>query len=124
MVYTKSLTVNRKAGTGKMLRLWQILEDLAIELKDVTVQNYKYKDVSENICCNPKKVPVTEREYSTDELVLAKINNYPNVLIEKPEGVELKRRELYPFILKKKAEHVLLVGKRFPVSGRWGNMFM
>ena len=59
-----------------------------------------------------ERVPVTEREYSTDELVLAKINNnYPNVLIEKPEGVELKAGELYPIYFdEKRAEHVLLVG--------------
>lgn len=59
-----------------------------------------------------ERVSVTEREYSTDELVLAKINNnYPNVLIEKPEGVELKAGELYPiYFEEKRAEHVLLVG--------------
>ena len=59
-----------------------------------------------------EREPVAEREYSTDELVLAKINNdYPNVLIEKPEGVELKAGELYPiYFEEKKAEHVLLVG--------------
>lgn len=88
-------------------------EDLEIKLKDVTVQNYKYKDVPEKYMLQSgERVPVTEREYSTDELVLAKINNnYPNVLIEKPEGVELKTGELYPiYFEEKKAEHVLLVG--------------
>ena len=113
MVYTKSLTVNRKAGTGENVAIVADTEDLAIELKDVTVQNYKYKDVSEKYMLQSgERVPVTEREYSTDELVLAKINNnYPNVLIEKPEGVELKAGELYPiYFEEKKAEHVLLVG--------------
>lgn len=113
VVYTKSLTVNRKAGTGENVAIVADTEDLAIELKDVTVQNYKYKDVSEKYMLQSgERVPVTEREYSTDELVLAKINNnYPNVLIEKPEGVELKAGELYPiYFEEKKAEHVLLVG--------------
>lgn len=113
VVYTKSLTVNRKAGAGENVAIVADTEDLAIELKDVTVQNYKYKDVSEKYMLQSgERVPVTEREYSTDELVLAKINNnYPNVLIEKPEGVELKAGELYPIYLEeKKAEHVLLVG--------------
>lgn len=113
VVYTKSLTVNRKAGAGENVAIVADTEDLAIELKDVTVQNYKYKDVSEKYMLQSgERVPVTEREYITDELVLAKINNnYPNVLIEKPEGVELKAGELYPiYFEEKKAEHVLLVG--------------
>lgn len=113
VVYTKSLTVNRKAGAGENVAIVADTEDLAIELKDITVQNYKYKDVSEKYMLQSgERVPVTEREYSTDELVLAKINNnYPNVLIEKPEGVELKAGELYPiYFEEKKAEHVLLVG--------------
>lgn len=113
VVYTKSLTVNRKAGAGENVAIVADTEDFAIELKDVTVQNYKYKDVSEKYMLQSgERVPVTEREYSTDELVLAKINNnYPNVLIEKPEGVELKAGELYPiYFEEKKAEHVLLVG--------------
>ena len=113
VVYTKSLTVNRKAGAGENVAIVADTEDLAIALKDVTVQNYKYKDVSEKYMLQSgERVPVTEREYSTDELVLAKINNnYPNVLIEKPEGVELKAGELYPIYFdEKRAEHVLLVG--------------
>lgn len=113
VVYTKSLTVSRNAGTGENVVVVADTEDLAIELKDVTVQNYKYKDVLEKYMLQSgERVPVTEREYSTDELVLAKINNnYPNVLIEKPEGVELKAGELYPiYFEEKRAEHVLLVG--------------
>lgn len=113
VVYTKSLTVNRKAGAGENVAIVADTEDLAIELKDVTVQNYKYKDVLEKYMLQSgERVPVTEREYSTDELVLAKINNnYPNVLIEKPECVELKAGELYPiYFEEKRAEHVLLVG--------------
>lgn len=113
VVYTKSLTVSRNAGTGENVVVVADTEDLEIKLKDVTVQNYKYKDVLEKyILQSGERVPVTEREYSTDELVLAKINNnYPNVLIEKPEGVELKAGELYPiYFEEKRAEHVLLVG--------------
>ena len=113
VVYTKSLTVGRNAGTGENVVVVADTEDLEIKLKDVTVQNYKYKDVPEKYMLQSgERVPVTEREYSTDELVLAKINNdYPNVLIEKPEGVELKAGELYPiYFEEKKAEHVLLVG--------------
>lgn len=113
VVYTKSLTVSRNAGTGENVVVVADTEDLEIKLKDVTVQNYKYKDVLEKYMLQSgERVPVTEREYSTDELVLAKINNnYPNVLIEKPEGVELKAGELYPiYFEEKKAEHVLLVG--------------
>lgn len=113
VVYTKSLTVSRNAGTGENVVVVADTEDLEIKLKDVTVQNYKYKDVPEKYMLQSgERVPVTEREYSTDELVLAKINNdYPNVLIEKPEGVGLKAGELYPiYFEEKKAEHVLLVG--------------
>lgn len=113
VVYTKSLTVSRNAGIGENVVVVADTEDLEIKLKDVTVQNYKYKDVLEKYMLQSgERVPVTEREYSTDELVLAKINNnYPNVLIEKPEGVELKAGELYPiYFEEKKAEHVLLVG--------------
>lgn len=113
VVYTKSLTVSRNAGTGENVVVVADTEDLAIELKDVTVQNYKYKDVLEKYMLQSgERVPVTEREYSTDELVLAKINNnFRNVLIEKPEGVELKAGELYPiYFEEKRAEHVLLVG--------------
>lgn len=113
VVYTKSLTVSRNAGTGENVVVVADTENLEIKLKDVTVQNYKYKDVPEKYMLQSgERVPVTEREYSTDELVLAKINNdYPNVLIEKPEGVELKAGELYPiYFEEKRAEHVLLVG--------------
>lgn len=113
VVYTKSLTVSRNAGTGENVVVVADTENLEIKLKDVTVQNYKYKDVPEKYMLQSgERVPVAEREYSTDELVLAKINNdYPNVLIEKPEGVELKAGELYPiYFEEKKAEHVLLVG--------------
>ena len=113
VVYTKSLTVSRNAGAGENVAIVADTEDLEIKLKDVTVQNYKYKDVLEKYMLQSgERMPVTEREYSTDELVLAKINNnYLNVLIEKPEGVELKAGELYPiYFEEKRAEHVLLVG--------------
>ena len=125
VVYTKSLTVNRKAGTGENVAIVADTEDLAIELKDVTVQNYKYKDVSEKYMLQSgERVPVTEREYSTDELVLAKINNnYPNVLIEKPEGVELKAGELYPiYFEEKKRSMSFWWGNDSLYQGRWGNL--
>ncbi len=113
VVYTKNLTVSRNAGAGENVAIVADTEDLEIKLKDVTVQNYKYKDVPEKyMLVAGESVPVTEREYSTEELVLAKINsNYPNVVIGRPEGVELKAGELYPiYYEEKKAEHVLLVG--------------
>ncbi len=122
VVYTKSLTVSRNAGTGENVVVVADTEDLEIKLKDVTVQNYKYKDVPEKYMLQSgERVPVAEREYSTDELVLAKINNdYPNVLIEKPEGVELKAGELYPiYFEEKKSGACPAGGKQFSLSGRW-----
>lgn len=113
VVYTKSLTVSRKAGAGENVAIVADTGDLAIELKDVTVQDYKYKEIAEKyMLVAGERVPVTEREYSTEELVLAKINNnYPDIVMEKPEGVELKAGGQYPiYYEEKKAEHVLLVG--------------
>lgn len=113
VVYTKSLTVSRKAGAGENVAIVADTGDLAIELKDVTVQDYKYQKIAEKyMLVAGERVPVTEREYSTEELVLAKINNnYPDIVMEKPEGVELKAGGQYPiYYEEKKAEHVLLVG--------------
>lgn len=113
VVYIKSLLADRKASAGENVVIVADFGDMAIKLNDATIQNYKYAESTEKyMLVDGEKVPVTERDYSTEELVLAKINHYdPPVIIEQPEGVELEAGELYPVYYQNlQAQNVLLVG--------------
>lgn len=113
VTYTKNIAKGREAGVNENIVVVSDLDDIGIEITDTNVQKYKYADYEvKYIVIAGEKIPVTEEAYSTDEMVLAKVNDrFPNVRILCPESVPLSIGDMYPvYYVEHKIEHVLVVG--------------
>ncbi len=113
VTYTKNIAKGREAGVNENIVVVSDLGDVGIEITDTNVQKYKYTDYEvKYIMIGGEKIPVTEEAYSTDEMVLAKVNDkFPNVRISCPDAVTLAIGDMYPvYYVEKKTEHVLVIG--------------
>lgn len=113
VTFTKNIAKGRQAGANENIVVVSDLEDTHLELADTSVQDYKYADYEvKYISLAGEKLPVTEEEYSTEELVLAKVNqHYPNVRIQCPEAGKLTIGDTYPvYFIKKEVQNVLVIG--------------
>lgn len=113
VTFTKNIAKGRQAGANENIVVVSDLEDTHLELTDTNVQDYKYADYEvKYINISGEKLPVTEEEYSTEELILAKVNqHYPNVRIQCPEAGKLTIGDAYPvYFIKKEVQNVLVVG--------------
>lgn len=113
VTFTKNIAKGRQAGANENIVVVSDLEDTHLELTDTNVQDYKYADYEvKYITLAGEKLPVTEEEYSTEELVLAKVNQrYPNVRIQRPEAGKLTIGDTYPvYFIKKEVQNVLVIG--------------
>lgn len=113
VTFTKNIAKGRQAGANENIVVVSDLEDTHLELTDTNVQDYKYADYEvKYISLAGEKLPVTEEEYSTEELVLAKVNqHYPNVRIQCPEAGKLTIGDTYPvYFIKKEVQNVLVIG--------------
>lgn len=113
VTYTKNIAKGREAGANENIVVVSDLDDICIELNNTNVQEYKFTDYEvKYITVGGEKVPVTEDEYSTEETILAKVNNrYPNVHIQCPETVTFTIGDNYPvYFIEKDVQNVLVVG--------------
>lgn len=113
VTYVKNITNGRNAGANENIVVISDLGDTYIELTDTNVSEYKFTDYEKKyILINGQEVSVTEEAYSTEEQILAEVNQkYPNVRIQCPEAGALILGDNYPvYFMKKDTEHVLVVG--------------
>ena len=85
-----------------------------LDIKDTAINEYKYSDYDKKyVIVDGEKYDVTESQYTSEVLVLSKINNrYPDVCVESREKPSLTAGQMYPVYFEKtKANQALVVGK-------------
>ena len=112
--YTKKLTEGRSAAAYENIVIVSDTDDLVLDIKDTAINEYKYSDYDKKyVIVDGEKYDVTESQYTSEVLVLSKINNrYPDVCVESREKPSLTAGQMYPVYFEKtKADHTLVVGK-------------
>lgn len=114
VTYTKKLTEGRSAAAYENIVIVSDTDDLVLDIKDTAINEYKYSDYDKKyVIVDGEKYDVTESQYTSEVLVLSKINNrYPDVCVESREKPSLTAGQMYPVYFEKtKANQVLVVGK-------------
>lgn len=114
VTYTKKLTGGRSAAAYENIVIVSDTDDLVLDIKDTAINEYKYSDYDKKyVIVDGEKYDVTESQYTSEVLVLSKINNrYPDVCVESREKPFLTAGQMYPVYFEKtKANQVLVVGK-------------
>lgn len=114
VTYTKKLTEGRSAAAYENIVIVSDTDDLVLDIKDTAINEYKYSDYDKKyVIVDGEKYDVTESQYTSEVLVLSKINNrYPDVCVESREKPFLTAGQMYPVYFEKtKADHTLVVGK-------------
>ena len=114
VTYTKKLTEGRSAAAYENIVIVSDTDDLVLDIKDTAINEYKYSDYDKKyVMVDGKKYDVTESQYTSEVLVLSKINNrYPDVCVESREKPSLTAGQMYPVYFEKtKANQALVVGK-------------
>lgn len=114
VTYTKKLTGGRSAAAYENIVIVSDTDDLVLDIKDTAINEYKYSDYDKKyVIVDGEKYDVTESQYTSEVLVLSKINNrYPDVCVESREKLFLTAGQTYPVYFEKtKANQALVVGK-------------
>lgn len=114
VTYTKKLTEGRSAAAYENIVIVSDTDDLVLDIKATAINEYKYSDYDKKyVIVDGEKYDVTESQYTSEVLVLSKINNrYPDVCVESREKPSLTAGQMYPVYFEKtKADHTLVVGK-------------
>lgn len=114
VTYTKKLTGGRSAAAYENIVIVSDTDDLVLDIKDTAINEYKYSDYDKKyVIVDGEKYDVTESQYTSEVLVLSKINNrYSDVCVESREKPFLTAGQMYPVYFEKtKADHTLVVGK-------------
>lgn len=114
VTYTKKLTEGRSAAAYENIVIVSDTDDLVLDIKDTAINEYKYSDYDNKyVIVDGEKYDVTESQYTSEVLVLSKINNrYPDVCVESREKPSLTAGQMYPVYFEKtKANQALVVGK-------------
>ena len=114
VTYTKKLTDGRSAAAYENIVIVSDTDDLVLDIKDTAINEYKYSDYDKKyVIVDGEKYDVTESQYTSEVLVLSKINNrYPDVCVESREKPFLTAGQMYPVYFEKtKANQALVVGK-------------
>ena len=114
VTYTKKLTEGRSAAAYENIVIVSDTDDLVLDIKDTAINEYKYSDYDKKyVIVDGEKYDVTESQYTSEVLVLSKINNrHPDVCVESREKPFLTAGQMYPVYFEKtKADHTLVVGK-------------
>ena len=112
--YTKKLTEGRSAAAYENIVIVSDTDDLVLDIKDTAINEYKYSDYDKKyVIVDGEKYDVTESQYTSEVLVLSKINNrYPDVCVESREKLFLTAGQMYPVYFEKtKVDQALVVGK-------------
>ncbi len=114
VTYTKKLTEGRSAAAYENIVIVSDTDDLVLDIKGTAINEYKYSDYDKKyVMVDGEKYDVTESQYTSEVLVLSKINNcYPDVCVESREKPHLTAGQMYPVYFEKtKADQALVVGK-------------
>lgn len=114
VTYTKKLTEGRSAAAYENIVIVSDTDDLVLDIKDTAINEYKYSDYDKKyVIVDGEKYDVIESQYTSEVLVLSKINNrYPDVCVESREKPSLTAGQMYPVYFEKtKANQALVVGK-------------
>lgn len=114
VTYTKKLTDGRSAAAYENIVIVSDTDDLVLDIKGTAINEYKYSDYDKKyVIVDGEKYDVTESQYTSEVLVLSKINNrYPDVCVESREKPFLTAGQMYPVYFEKtKADQVIVVGK-------------
>ena len=114
VTYTKKLTEGRSAAAYENIVIVSDTDDLVLDIKGTAINEYKYSDYDKKyVIVDGEKYDVTESQYTSEVLVLSKINNrYPDVCVESREKLFLTAGQTYPVYFEKtKANQALVVGK-------------
>ena len=114
VTYTKKLTGGRSAAAYENIVIVSDTDDLVLDIKDTAINEYKYSDYDKKyVIVDGEKYDVTESQYTSEVLVLSKINNrYPDVCVESREKPFLTAGQTYPVYFEKtKVDQALVVGK-------------
>lgn len=114
VTYTKKLTEGRSAAAYENIVIVSDTDDLVLDIKDTAINEYKYSDYDKKyVIVDGEKYDVTESQYTSEVLVLSKINNrYPDVCVESREKPFLTAGQMYPVYFEKTKENqALVVGK-------------
>lgn len=114
VTYTKKLTEGRSAAAYENIVIVSDTDDLVLDIKDTAINEYKYSDYDKKyVIVDGEKYDVTESQYTSEVLVLSKINNrYPDVCVESREKPSLTAGQMYQVYFEKtKANQALVVGK-------------
>lgn len=114
VTYTKKLTEGRSAAAYENIVIVSDTDDLVLDIKDTAINEYKYSDYDKKyVVVDGEKYDVTESQYTSEVLVLSKINNrYSDVCVESREKPSLTAGQMYPVYFEKtKANQALVVGK-------------
>lgn len=114
VTYTKKLTEGRSAAAYENIVIVSDTDDLVLDIKDTAINEYKYSDYDKKyVIVDGEKYDVTESQYTSEVLVLSKINNrYPDVCVESSEKPFLTAGQMYSVYFEKtKANQALVVGK-------------
>lgn len=114
VTYTKKLTDGRSAAAYENIVIVSDTDDLVLDIKGTAINEYKYSDYDKKyVIVDGEKYDVTESQYTSEVLVLSKINNrYPDVCVESREKLFLTAGQMYPVYFEKtKADQALVVGK-------------
>ena len=114
VTYTKKLTEGRSAAAYENIVIVSDTDDLVLDIKGTAINEYKYSDYDKKyVIVDGEKYDVTESQYTSEVLVLSKINNrYPDVCVESREKLFLTAGQMYPVYFEKtKVDQALVVGK-------------
>lgn len=114
VTYTKKLTEGRSAAAYENIVIVSDTDDLVLDIKATAINEYKCSDYDKKyVIVDGEKYDVTESQYTSEVLVLSKINNrYPDVCVESREKPFLTAGQMYPVYFEKtKANQALVVGK-------------
>ena len=114
VTYTKKLTEGRSAAAYENIVIVSDTDDLVLDIKATAINEYKYSDYDKKyVIVDGEKYDVTESQYTSEVLVLSKINNrYPDVCVESREKSSLTAGQTYPVYFEKtKEDQALVVGK-------------
>ena len=114
VTYTKKLTEGRSAAAYENIVIVSDTDDLVLDIKATAINEYKYSDYDKKyVIVDGEKYDVTESQYTSEVLVLSKINNrYSDVCVESREKPSLTAGQMYPVYFEKtKANQALVVGK-------------
>lgn len=113
VTYIKRMISGNSAAAYENIVVVSDINDLSLEVKGLGINDFKYADYDKKyVLVDGQKHDVTEKSYTPQELVLAKLENkYPDVSFECSDDITLEAGQMYEVCFEKlKADNALVVG--------------